>query len=176
MRVHQGFRRIRHGDWSGKEVALPPLPPLRTGRETFASSGSSRCQAPRGRSRSTRCDRVALTILACSLLALAHTPSSFWVLCFAWPTGAHVELSTFICNSRLRGFSLRSRHERPCRKSARLRGRVMLQLLSTPLQDGIGFLQRSVAPHPVSLPCGRPSSEEERYWVYHVPLKQLGMI
>src|SRR5262249_9679267 len=27
--------------WSGKRVALPPPPPLRTGLETFASSGSS---------------------------------------------------------------------------------------------------------------------------------------
>ena len=30
---------------------MPPLPPLRTGRETFASSGSSRTKAPRERSR-----------------------------------------------------------------------------------------------------------------------------
>jgi hypothetical protein len=33
---------------------LPPLPPLRTGRETFASSGSSRTKAPRERSRLSR--------------------------------------------------------------------------------------------------------------------------
>ena len=31
---------------SGKEVTSPPLPPLRTGRESFPSSGSSRCKAP----------------------------------------------------------------------------------------------------------------------------------
>jgi hypothetical protein len=31
---------------SGKEVALLPLPPLRTGRESFPSSGSSRSKAP----------------------------------------------------------------------------------------------------------------------------------
>src|SRR6186713_1875842 len=37
---------------------------------------------------------------------------------------------------------------------------------------GVGFLQHSVAPHLVSVPCGRPSSEEERCWVYHVPLEQ----
>ena len=30
---------------------MPPLAPLRTGRETFASSGSSRTKAPRERSR-----------------------------------------------------------------------------------------------------------------------------
>ena len=48
----------REGEWadrkpveSGKEMALPPSPPLRTGRETFASSGSSRTKAPRERSR-----------------------------------------------------------------------------------------------------------------------------
>jgi len=35
---------FRHG--SGKEVALLPLPPLRTGRESFPSSGSSRSKAP----------------------------------------------------------------------------------------------------------------------------------
>src|SRR5208282_4165980 len=32
---------------SGKEMALPPSPPLRTGRETFASSGSSHFKALR---------------------------------------------------------------------------------------------------------------------------------
>jgi hypothetical protein len=41
----------RPGHWSGKGAALPPPPPLRTGRETFASSGSSRFKAPRERSR-----------------------------------------------------------------------------------------------------------------------------
>jgi hypothetical protein len=39
---------------SGKEAALLPLPPLRTGRESFPSSGSSRCEAPCERGRSTR--------------------------------------------------------------------------------------------------------------------------
>ncbi len=37
--------------WSGKGAALLPLPPLRTGRESFPSSGSSRYKAPRERSR-----------------------------------------------------------------------------------------------------------------------------
>ena len=36
---------------SGKEDALRRPPPLRTGRESFPSSGSSRCEAPRERSR-----------------------------------------------------------------------------------------------------------------------------
>jgi hypothetical protein len=36
---------------SGKEMALPPSPPLRTGRETFASSGSSHFKALREQSR-----------------------------------------------------------------------------------------------------------------------------
>ena len=44
-------RSRRLDDWSGKEVVLRPPPPLRTGRETFASSGSSQCKAPRERSR-----------------------------------------------------------------------------------------------------------------------------
>jgi hypothetical protein len=39
---------------SGKETALPPSPPLRTGRESFPSSGSSRYKAPRERNRFTR--------------------------------------------------------------------------------------------------------------------------
>jgi hypothetical protein len=39
---------------SGKEVALLPLPPLRTGRESFPSSGSSRCEALREQSRSAQ--------------------------------------------------------------------------------------------------------------------------
>jgi hypothetical protein len=38
---------------SGKEAALLPLPPLRTGREGFPSSGSSRYKAPLLRSRFT---------------------------------------------------------------------------------------------------------------------------
>ena len=38
---------------SGKEAALLPLPPLRTGREGFPSSGSSRSKAPQLRSRFT---------------------------------------------------------------------------------------------------------------------------
>ena len=38
---------------SGKEAALPPLPPLRTERESFPSFGSSRCKAPLSRSRFT---------------------------------------------------------------------------------------------------------------------------
>ena len=37
------------GGWSGKGTALPPLPPLRTGGESFPSSGSSRFKAPRAR-------------------------------------------------------------------------------------------------------------------------------
>ena len=36
---------------SGKEVTLPSPPPLRTGRESFPSSGSSQFKAPRKRSR-----------------------------------------------------------------------------------------------------------------------------
>jgi len=50
-RMDKGFRDNHGGHWSGKGAALPPLPPLRTGRETFASSGSSRNKAPRERSR-----------------------------------------------------------------------------------------------------------------------------
>ena len=38
-------------EWSGKGVTLLPLPPLRTGRESFPSSGSSQYKAPRERSR-----------------------------------------------------------------------------------------------------------------------------
>jgi hypothetical protein len=37
----------------GKRAALLPLPPLRTGRESFPSSGSSRYKAPLLRSRFT---------------------------------------------------------------------------------------------------------------------------
>ena len=36
---------------SGKRAALPPPAPLRTGHESFPSSGSSRYKAPRERSR-----------------------------------------------------------------------------------------------------------------------------
>ena len=36
------------------EVALPPLPPLGTGRESFPSSGSSRYKAPLSRSRQSQ--------------------------------------------------------------------------------------------------------------------------
>ena len=50
-RINKGFLGTMDGHWSGKGAALPPLPPLRTGRETFASSGSSRTKGPRERSR-----------------------------------------------------------------------------------------------------------------------------
>ena len=39
---------------SGKGAVLPPPPPLRTGRESFPSSGSSRYKAPCDRSRFSR--------------------------------------------------------------------------------------------------------------------------
>jgi hypothetical protein len=42
----RGGRKKHHSRRSGKEVALLPLPPLRTGRESFPSSGSSRSKAP----------------------------------------------------------------------------------------------------------------------------------
>ena len=48
----------------------------------------------------------------------------------------------------------------------------MLQPLSAPLLGGVSFFRRSVARHPASLPCGRLSSEEEGWWVYHVSFKQ----
>jgi hypothetical protein len=51
VKMPEQARACHYVEWSGKEVALPPLPPLRTGRETFASSGSSRTKAPRERSR-----------------------------------------------------------------------------------------------------------------------------
>ena len=42
---------FRSKSWSGKGTALPPLPPIRTGLESFPSSGSSRSKAPPERSR-----------------------------------------------------------------------------------------------------------------------------
>jgi hypothetical protein len=42
---------------SGKEVALLPPPPLRTGHESFPSSGSSHCKAPQN------AEPVNLTVL-----------------------------------------------------------------------------------------------------------------
>src|SRR5262245_63508251 len=104
--------------------------------------------------------RATFTILTCSLRACL-------------PEDAHMDESMFNCFSSHRRFYRFSRNELPCWKSARLRGGVMLQLLSAPLPDGIGFLQRSVATHPINLPCGRPSSEEAGCCVYHVLLVQL---
>ena len=69
-----------------------------------------------------------------------------------------------------------SRNARPCWKSARLRGGVMLQLLSAPLQGGLGFLQRSSARHPLSVPCGIACLNEAGCRVYHVPFRQHRMI
>ena len=45
------------GYLSGKEAALPPFPPLRTGRESFPSSSSSLHKAPFHRSRQFHCLR-----------------------------------------------------------------------------------------------------------------------
>jgi hypothetical protein len=61
--------------------------------------------------------------------------------------------------------------------------KIGINVLTTPneagkttLPGGVGFLQRSVAQHPVNLPCGRPSSNGEGCWVYQVSLKQRWMI
>jgi two-component system CheB/CheR fusion protein len=51
------FMKADHGyqiNKLGKGAALLPLPPLRTGRESYPSSGSSRCEAPLERSRFTQ--------------------------------------------------------------------------------------------------------------------------
>src|SRR5579862_2994250 len=53
---------------SGKEVTLPPPPPLRTGRESFPSSGSSRFKAPLLRSRFTRRFQSSLATMNAELL------------------------------------------------------------------------------------------------------------
>lgn len=44
-------------------------------------------------------------------------------------------------------------------KSARLRGGVMLQLLSTPLQSGVGFLQHPLSATPTALLTETPASK-----------------
>jgi len=45
------FVNLRSANGSGKRATLPPPAPLRTGRESFPSSGSSQCKAPPRRSR-----------------------------------------------------------------------------------------------------------------------------
>ena len=135
-------------------------PPLRTGRESFPSSGSSRYKAPRERSRfHDGCMPCCLydTGLQPPDLAFRFGPVDLVPI---WRSvrgrthgGVHVHL---LC--LMRRFYRFSRNDRPYWKSARLRGGVMSALLSAPLQSGVGFLQRSVAPHLVSRPCGWPSS------------------
>src|SRR5262245_7762486 len=67
FRAGPAFEVVFH--WSGKEIALRPPPPLRTGRESFPSSGSSNYKAPRERSRFHNG-----LVLAC----LHARPNFFW--------------------------------------------------------------------------------------------------
>src|SRR2546430_16616154 len=64
MKIHRDQFNRR----SGKEVTLPPPPPLRTGRESFPSSGSSRYKAPLARSRFTRRFQSSLPTMNAKLL------------------------------------------------------------------------------------------------------------
>ena len=55
--------------------------------------------------------------------------------------------------------------------------RTVLQSLSAPLRNGPRFFQYPLPNHPVSVPCGRACLlSKAKGWVYHVSLKQRGMI
>src|SRR5271170_5011023 len=150
-------RACHYVEWSGKEVALPPLPPLRTGRETFASSGSSRTKAPRERSRYHTMCHLYDTRLQPPRLVFTLGPVNL-SRCAALPEDAHMDKSTFICFSSYEGStgSLVTNDLAGSRPACA--AGLKPQPLSVRLQDGLGFLQRSSARHSHSTPCGAPAS------------------
>src|SRR5277367_5547298 len=89
-------------DWSGKGAALPPLPPLRTGRESFPSSGSSQYKTPRERSRCHTMWHLYDTRLQPPRLVFTLGPVNL-SQCAALPEDAHMDKSTFICSSSYEG-------------------------------------------------------------------------
>src|SRR5271168_3449422 len=148
-----------HQKWSGKGAALPPLPPLRTGRESFPSSGSSRYKAPRERSRlHDGCPgvpplryRLAVSDLAFTLVQLV------WFQCVALPEDAHMDKSTFICFSSYESSTSFLVTNDPAGSLPAFAAGCSAPL-SAPLQSGLCFLQRSSTRHSHSAPCGAPAS------------------
>jgi hypothetical protein len=139
--------------WSGKEVALPPLPPLRTGRETFASSGSSRTKAPRERSRCHTMCHLYDTRLQPPRLAFTLGPGqSVPVRCLA-RRRTHGQIHVHLL-FLLRRFYRFSRNERPCWKSARLRGRVETATPIRPITGRPWLSPAFLCPHSHNAPCG----------------------
>jgi hypothetical protein len=134
---------------SGKRPALPPPAPLRTGRESFPSSGSSRCKAPRKRSR---CHDGLIP--ACHLYDTGLQPSHP-ALSPSQRTHTWINPRSFAFPP-VEGFTgfLVTIDPAGSRPACAVE---WLQLLSALLPGGFGFLQRSVAPHPFNLPCGRLS-------------------
>ena len=108
-------------DGSGKEVALPPPPPLRTGRDDFAFIRLKPMTKPRASGAGSRdAHPCPFTILACRLrpfVTLEPIRSEGHVV----SEDAHVDDSTFICFSSREGsagFLVRTTRW----KSARFRG------------------------------------------------------
>ena len=94
--------------------------------------------------------RATFTIRACSLLAWrSHLGQLIWFQCDACPR-THTWINPRSFAFLLRRFYRFSRNDRPCWKSACFRSGVMLQLLSTPLQSGIGFLQHPLPAIPTT--------------------------
>lgn len=149
LAVNVDKAHTNESNWSSRVMALPPPPPLRTGRESFPSSGSSRYKASPE-------VKPVITTKSCDLYDTGLQPPDLTLGPVRGRTHEFLHVHLLFLSRRFHRFS---RNDRPCRKSARLRGGVMLQLLSARLQGGIGFLQRSVAPHLISLPCGQPSSK-----------------
>ena len=162
-------------DLSGKEVVLRPPHPLRTGRETFASSGSSRCKSP------ARAEPVARrSIPPCPFAIQAYSLRTrrtrlgqiIWPACLAASEDAHMDKAMFICFSSLRGSTgFLATHDRAGSRPA-CAAELKPQLLSIRLQDGVGFFQRSSARHPRNAPCGVACLQEAECRVYHVPREQ----
>ena len=146
---------------SGKEMTLPSPPPLRTGRESFPSSGSSQCKALRKQNRSRwnfprDLDDTHLqpSNLSVALGSAKLCPSDRRVgRCTRGLLCVHLRYPPSkvlpVLSSRLTNW-----------KSARLHGEVMLQPLSAPLQDGLGFLQYPLPRTPTALLTESPASRK----------------
>jgi hypothetical protein len=148
---------------SGKEVALLPLPPLRTGRESFPSSGSSRCEALREQSRSAQEFLRSLDDMYLQSVDRTHTFEPVELVRVCCPAGGcthglrHVHL-LFPPAQVLPIFSSRTTRW----KSARLHGGVMLQPLSAPLQNGLRFFQHPLPAIPSAFLADAPAPQPGR--------------
>ena len=142
---------------SGKGKALPPFPPLRTGRASFQASGSSLSNAPQRTRRSP---------LGLRLPAPASVPTP---VCTGEAAPAALHHSAVICFASLIGSRKVPRTKDPSEVCSLSRQR-MFHSVSAPLQHGIRFLRHPLPAPPLSRLTAVLPLFEERYGLtmFHV--------